>query len=73
MMNAQFQQLRKAFERYSVAEVVPHGSGFAIRIVAAQKGSKPVYGHVSYTSGSVFVWDSKEDASAFLADALDGL
>lgn len=72
-MNAQFQQLRKAFERYSVAEVVPHGSGFAIRIVTTQKGSKPVYGHVSYTSGSVFVWDSIEDAYAFLADALDGL
>jgi len=72
-MNAQFLQLRKAFERYSVAEVVPYGSGFAIRIVTTHKGKKPVYGHVSYTSGSVFVWDSRADALEFLADALDGL
>lgn len=72
-MNPQAKQLRSSFEKYSTAEVVPHGSGYAIRIVLSHRGTKPVYGHVSYTSGSTFTWDTQQDALAFLADTLDGL
>lgn len=72
-MNPQYQQLRACYEKYGFAEVVSHGSAFAIRIIKAHQGRKPVYGHVSYTSGSVFTWDTQQAALAFLADTLDGL
>lgn len=72
-MNAQYKQLRKAFESYSHAKVEPYGSGFAIRIIKAHRGKNPIYGHVSYTSGSVFTWDTEQEALAFLADTLDDL
>lgn len=73
LMNPQYLQLRACYEKYGFAEVVPYGSGFAIHIIKSHQGKKPVYGHVSYTSGSVFIWDTEQASLSFLADTLDGL
>lgn len=69
-MNHQRHQLRTVYEKYGFAEVEPHGTGYAIRIIKTHQGKAPVYGYVSYTSGSVFTWDSEAEALEFLADVL---
>jgi hypothetical protein len=73
-MTPQQKQLRKQYKKYAFAEVEPaEGGGFAIRIITTHRGKTPVYGHVSYASGSAYKWDTQAEALAFLADTLDGL
>lgn len=73
-MTPQQKQLRTQYEKYGFAEVEPaEGGGFAIRIIQTQRGKTPVYGHVSYVSGSVFKWDSKQEALDFLIETLGDL
>ena len=73
-MTPQQKQLRTSFERYSFAEVEPaDGGGYAIRIITTHKGRTPVYGHVSYASGSAYKWDTEAEALNFLADTLGDL
>jgi hypothetical protein len=70
----QQKQLRTCYEKYGFAEVEPaSGGGFAIRIIKTHRGRAPVYGHVSYVSGSVFKWDSEQEALDFLAETVGDL
>lgn len=73
-MTPQQKQLLTCYEKYGFAEVEPvEGGGFAIRIIQAQRGKTPVYGHISYASGSIFKWDSEQEAVVFLAETLGDL
>ena len=73
-MTPQQKQLRTCYEKYGFAEVEPaEGGGFAIRIIQTHRGKTPVYGHVSYASGSAFKWDSEQEAVTFLAETLADL
>lgn len=73
-MTPQAKQLRTCYEKYAFAEVEPaEGGGYAIRIIATHKGRAPVYGYVSYASGSAFKFDSEQAALDFLAETLGEL
>lgn len=73
-MTPQAKQLRTCYEKYAFAEVEPaEGGGYAVRIITTHKGRAPVYGHVSYASGSAYKWDTEAEALDFLAETLGEL
>lgn len=73
-MTPQQKQLRTQFEKYSFAEVEPAtGGDYAIRIITTHRGKTPIYGHVSYASGSAYKWAAEQEALDFLADTLGDL
>lgn len=73
-MTPQQKQLIEQYKKYAFAEVEPaEGGGFAIRVIKTHRGKTPIYGHVSYASGSTYKWNSEQEALDFLADTLDGL
>ncbi len=73
-MTPQQKQLIEQYKKYAFAEVEPAGGGgFAIRIITTHRGKTPVYGHVSYASGSAYKWDTEAEALDFLAETLGEL
>ncbi|MGO2243301.1 MAG: hypothetical protein ACTH5D_16235 [Halomonas sp.] len=73
-MTPQQKQLIEQYKKYAYAQVEPAGGGgYAVRIITTHKGRAPVYGHVSYASGSAYKWDTEAEALDFLAETLGEL